>query len=410
MSVQLLTYVLPLVTLPFLTRVLGPREWGQLAFAEGYAAYLSIVIEYGFGLSATREVAQMRDSTQRRSSYLSNVLGAQVLLGILTVALTGIGVLIPGALASYRPMLPLAMMLGFCRSIFPLWYFQGLERLKIVSLLNILFGIAITVVILVFVRSSGDGKLVLGLRVVAALLSAVAALAIAYREIPMVSPTVRGVLLVLKEGRSLFLFRGIVSLYTTANVLLIGIIGTPLAVAWFAGAEKLCKACLSGLGPITQAFYPHISYLVKHNPADAAKATRLSVYFTVGAGAAAGLFLGLFAPIIVPILLGPKFGAAVPILRVMSILPPLIATSNVFGIQWMVALRMEKVFSWILAAAAVVNIILALLLTPRYGALGMALSMVVAETVVTGGIIVYLRIKNLDPWRIATADQELVAA
>jgi PST family polysaccharide transporter len=243
------------------------------------------------------------------------------------------------------------------------------------------------------------------------LVSAVAALVIAYREMPMVLPTFRGVMGVLKEGSSLFLFRGIVGLYTTANVLLIGIIGTPLAVAWFAGAEKICKACLSGLGPITQAFYPHISYLVKQNPADAAKATRLSVYFTVGAGTAAGLFLALFAPAIVPLLLGPKFITAVPILRVMSLLPPLIATSNVFGIQWMVALRMEKVFSWILAAAAVVNIGLAFLLTPRYGALGMAVSMVVAETVVTGGIIVYLRIKHLDPWRIAaTAEQELLAA
>ncbi|MFX9912081.1 oligosaccharide flippase family protein, partial [Acinetobacter baumannii] len=64
-GVQIANYLFPLITVPYLARVLGPKGWGMVAFAQAFGQYLMLVVEYGFSLSATREVARSRDSLER---------------------------------------------------------------------------------------------------------------------------------------------------------------------------------------------------------------------------------------------------------------------------------------------------------------------------------------------------------
>ena len=80
-GVHAFNYLIPLFTLPYLARVLGPEQWGALAFADAYARFVTLAIEYGFGLSATREIARIRHDPQARGRQLSGVFGAQLLLG-----------------------------------------------------------------------------------------------------------------------------------------------------------------------------------------------------------------------------------------------------------------------------------------------------------------------------------------
>lgn len=86
-GVQVVNYLFPLLTVPYLARVLGPKEWGLLAFTQAFGGYLQLLVEYGFGLSATRQVAQARDSLRRRAELLAGVLGAKVLLSFLALGL-----------------------------------------------------------------------------------------------------------------------------------------------------------------------------------------------------------------------------------------------------------------------------------------------------------------------------------
>lgn len=396
-SVQALNYVVPIFTLPFLARVLGPKHWGELAFAEGFAAYISIVVEYGFGLSASREIAQMRDQPDRCSIYFSNVVAAQILLALISYLLASIALLISGHFSSYTRLLPLAAWLALSRSILPSWFFQGLEKMKLIAALNIISNVIAAACLFLFVKRSEDAWLVLTIRAIGGTLAAASAFWLVYRAFAFVVPSRRSIASVLRNGFSLFLFKGLVSLYTAANVVLLGMLATPLVVAWFAGAEKICKAALSTLGPITQTFYPRINYLLKHDPYDAMKTLRYSIFITVGAGTAAGFCLLTAAPWLVHTLLGKGFERAIPILRILSPLPPLISASNVFGIQWMLSLRMERTFTWILVLASFANISCALALVPRMGAMGMAVSVDLAEAIVTGGVVVALILNKRNP-------------
>jgi len=120
------------------------------------------------------------------------------------------------------------------------------------------------------------------------------------------------------------------------------------------------------------------------------------------------LLLGLIAagvlmygsPFLVRLLLGPGYEGAVPLMRVLAWLLPLIALSNFLGIQWMLAQRMDRPFNIIIFIAGLLNVSLALLTVPRYGALGMAWVVVLSEAWVTGAMVVYLWWKGRLPWRV----------
>ena len=156
MSVQALTYVVPIVTLPFLARVLGRAHWGELALAEAYATYVSLLLEYGFGFSATRDIAHARNEGHIRSAKLSAVMGAQILLALRSLIVTAIVFLTVPAVANLRSFLALALLLAVTRSSFPIWYFQGMERMRYIAVSNAVVSVASAAAIFIMVRSTND--------------------------------------------------------------------------------------------------------------------------------------------------------------------------------------------------------------------------------------------------------------
>jgi PST family polysaccharide transporter len=114
-------------------------------------------------------------------------------------------------------------------------------------------------------------------------------------------------------------------------------------------------------------------------------------------GAVIGGVVFVLAPSLVRILLGSQYGPAVQVLRILALLPPLVALSNVLGIQWMLPLRLDRAFNTIIVASGIINLSLATALAPRYAAHGMAWAVVGAETFVTIAMCVVLRRWKLDP-------------
>jgi len=121
-----------------------------------------------------------------------------------------------------------------------------------------------------------------------------------------------------------------------------------------------------------------------------------------GGGVLMGGVIFLGAPLLVHLVLGRNFEAAVPVLRILALLAPLISLSNVFGIQWMLPLGMDRAFNTIILLAGVINVILAVILAPVYSDIGMAWAVVSAEAFVTGGIYLLLRWQKLDPMSYAS--------
>jgi polysaccharide transporter, PST family len=252
----IVNYAVPLVTIPYLVRVLGPAAWGLVAMAQGFGNYLNLVVEYGFNLSATREVARHQNDPERIADLVAGVMSAKLVLVLGGVALAlALQFAVP-ALQARPAVLWSGVVAGIALGLNPLWYFQGCERMRVVAALEIVTKSVAAGGVFFLVRSPADAWRVLGLQAGASLLSTGCGLVLAYREVTLRRPSAALTFSALRTGWSMFLFRSSAMLYTTGNSFLLGLFAPPVAVGYFAGAEKISKAVMGLLNPLNQAFYP----------------------------------------------------------------------------------------------------------------------------------------------------------
>lgn len=391
------TYLLPLITIPYLARVLGVAGWGLVAFAQAFGAYAGLGVEYGFVYSATREIARNRDNKEKVAEINAGVLGAKGLLSAGAIAAAIAARWYIPIFRSHPELLWAGTFSAIAQACSMLWFFQGLERMKFVAALDFSAKTAGTIAIFALVKIPDDGWKVLGLQGLAAWVAFLAGLAVAYKYVPFQAPRWRSVRNALRTGWSMFLFRGSVSLYTVGNAFILGLFVAPQFVGYYAGAEKISKACVMLLNPITQTLFPRLSHLIHRERERAAQLARVSLGVMASGGMAMGVSIFFMAPEIVRVILGSGYGPAVPVLRILALLPPLIAISNVFGIQWMLPLGMDRAFNAIIVIAGAINIGLAVAFAPVLKAEGMAWAVVLAEVFVSAAMYVLLRRRRLDP-------------
>jgi len=397
-GVQACTYALPLLTFPYLAHVLGPSGWGVVVFAQAIGDVIACVVEYGFDISGSREASRQRNDPERLSALISGVLGAKSLLAILCVA---------GALFSRRftqhiaPSLALfwaSTLWGVCQGINMLWFFQGLERMRLASALEIGGKVMATLSIFVLVHKPDDGWKVLAAQCVGCVLAHGVTVVLAYREVGFRWPTVSSVKGALRLGGSMFVFRIVQALSSSVNRLVLGAVAPVALLGEYAGAEKITRVFQQGMWPVNQALYPKLTQQAQKNPQGALKTVRLSLFFLGSLGALFGLAIFLGAPVLVHLVLGPAFQEAVPVLRVFSLWIPLIALTTVIIFQLLLPNHLDNQFNFVNVTAGLLGIGAALLLAPKLGAIGIAWAAVSAQAYTLAAFSVILWRAGLNPF------------
>ncbi|MEO8662118.1 MAG: oligosaccharide flippase family protein, partial [Bryobacteraceae bacterium] len=251
-GVQVCRKVLPLITMPYLARVLGPAVWGTVAFVSSLGEFVVLVIEFGFNLSATRQIAQDRFSPEKCGRIMAGVLGAQVALGTLCLTVAWLVSWYIPILRDNRPLLWAGLFYGLFQGMNPLWFFQGLERLRLAATLEITGKVIGLIGIFVVVKSPDNAWEALLLQGVPPLLSTVIGLFLAFREFPFVMPTPTLVKGALTSGWRLFVFRSGESLYGVGNAFILGLFAPIASVGYFAVGEKISKAVFGLLNPVRE--------------------------------------------------------------------------------------------------------------------------------------------------------------
>lgn len=400
-AIQLSSWLLPLATIFFLARRLGPEHWGLLVFMQGVAAYVIFLVSYGFTYSATREVARNRGDPDRLADVLAGVLGAKVTLAVLSLLIVIPASFLVPAIHRSQGLLWPTMLWAFAWAFSASWYYQGRERIGVAAGCEASARVLSLAGILAVVRSPDDTWKVLAIQGVLVFAAVLVEMGLAYREVRFRMPTPRLVWRTLRWGWSMFLLGGALSMYTIGNGFILGLFASSTVVAYYMGAERISKNFATLLSPITQAVFPRTSHLAEHARGEAARLTRTSLFLMGGAGCVIGILVFLGAPFLVRLVLGPGYEPAVVVLRILACLPPLIVASNVLAVQWMLALGLDRLVNKLMFAAGVLNVLLAVALVPRYLHVGMAIAVVTAEALVTFGLYAVVRIKHIDPLAIA---------
>lgn len=401
-GIQFAKYLLPLVTVPYLTRVLGPSDWGLVALTLAYGAYLGLPISYGFDYSGTREVAQARNDKNRLADIFAGVLGAKSLAVIVSVLLSwGVEHWVR-AFREHPKLVWAGVFASVAMNFAPNWYFQGLERMRLVAMLDVSGRIVATAGIFLFIHSGADDWKVLLVWGIGSSVGVVAGLLIAYQGISFRTPTWSLTWEALRKGWAMFITRSSTVIYTAGNSFILGLFAPTFVVGYYAGAEKIARAAVTTLQPLGQTLFPRMSALVRSSPAKAIRLTRVAVVIFGTIGVGGGLAIFFLAPWLVRIILGGAFMPAVPVLRILALLLPLIAIGTVLGTVWMLPHGLDGPVTLIVGGGAALNVVLGILIAPRYLETGMAWVVVFVEVFVAAGMFAYLSFTKKGFWNLRT--------
>jgi PST family polysaccharide transporter len=386
-------YMVPLVMIPYLVRVLGPAGFGAVSFAQGLINYIVLFTEYGFDWSATRKIAVYRQDSESVSHIALHVWVAKTFLCMASLGLLVLIVFLVPRLYEVRFLLIALYGLVLGNVLFPTWLFQGMERMTVIALINLAMKVGVLISVLTLVHAPQDSALYAGLTGGGAVVAGLTGLLVAVRTFRLKRTALSStdVAAVLREGRLLFLSKASVSLYTAGNAFILGMLTNHSVVGYYSAAERMVRGLQGLFGPIAQAVYPRfIKLAAESREKTVAWAGRLLAAMG-GMGLLLSLVVLLGAPLISEVMLGPAFAPSIPVIRLMAPIIFFVALSNVLGVQVMVPLRKDRAFTLVIFAAGLLNIALASVLAPTFGALGMAAAVVASELFVTVAMFIYLR-------------------
>lgn len=389
---QGLNYVIPVVTLPYLVRTLGVQAYGVIAFAQAFAQYFSVLTDYGFNFSATRYIAKNRTERESVAKMFWCVMFIKMILLCSGCLVLAVVLEWSSRFNSQALFFVIAYLSVIGSALYPQWYFQGMEQMKQISLVTGSARVITSAMLFIFVHSSADALTALGVLSAAPLLAGIIGFVVAYRDLrpAFYRPTIQELREVMIDGWHLFISTAAISLYTNTNVFLVGLIAGEEQAGYFSAAEKLIRAFTGLLGPITQAFFPHINMLVSEGRERALVFIRKALNLTASLSLLPSFTMIFFSGPIAHLLFGKNAAGSIPILPWIAPLPFLITVTNALGIQTMLSFGLDKQFSRILVSAGILNVVLAFPLIHLAAAKGAAISLLTTEIAVTIAMIIVL--------------------
>lgn len=377
-----LNVLLPLVTLPYILHIVGKANYGVYSYVYAIVQYVILFSTYGFNFSATKQISQCRDDEQAVSRIYNAVTACK---GLIAFSLTVILLLLSqwvfkGAIGTWMFIYGLGMIIG---DVFtPIWLFQGMEKMKYMTLVNASSKILFTILIFLLVRVSEDYQMLIFLNSCGYLLAGVLSLILVRRQfhLRLRKTTWTDICLQLKEGKEVFGSTFGMNLYRNANIIILRQFVTDDIVGLYSAAEKVVKGFQSLISPAAQALFPHLSLRFKGQPVKEQMRllSKVSIPFTaVVFVVTLGVFI--FAPLISNILCGKEFIASVPLIRIMTLVILFGEINYLVGIVGLINMDGQRYFFQSVLITGLFSVAFMLLATPYYGGSAAAWAMSLSE-------------------------------
>lgn len=390
---QAANYLLPLVTLPYITRVIGPENYGMVEFATVSMLYASALVTYGFTFTATRKIAELGDSFQRISRVFSVVLQSKLLL-LLLAALAFIPLLLfvpPYSIELKLMLFAFPSVIGW--ALYPDFFYQGRQDLGFIALMNLAIKLAGAALVFILLQEEKDYPLVLAINSFTQISAAVTALWFARKRYPWLQfnwQPFRLVKAYLKSGFYMFLSLFFTRLYTFGSILFIGFLLAPRELGLFAAALKLITVGQSFLfNPVGNALYPYLANLRKQGMDLYLRDRGRFRNYMLGVSALAATVIILLRDFWVELLFGAEYLEAAPALALMAPVMLLTTLSHFATKQGLMILKADALNLRVVWITGIVSVGLNLVLISNYGLMGAAWSKLGLELLLAALGLIY---------------------
>jgi PST family polysaccharide transporter len=390
MILQLSSYIVPFLLLPYLSRVLGLEGFGELAMLWTISAYIQILIDFGFFLWATKECAVIKEDRFALSDLWMVVLTIKSGISFLSLF-----IMIGASFVFSAPVwLYLFMWLSiFAQALMPSWLFQGAQKVFPLLIFSLSAQVFAAILTLICVKTADDIVFVSFSAALSWLLFSLAANFYAYKRFSLVfaRPHFEAIKSALKGAWYLFTVNVAVAFYNNLPAFMLGVFGSRNELAVFVGAQKIVLAIQGLFTPVSSAIFPRIAELAKNDTESANIFLKRAIGFSLLAMGGIALFVFIFAKEIISIVLGKEFEESASLLRIMVIGPVLVAANTLIYSGYIVVRNLASNMKMFFLALSIAALVVAILLIPAAKSAGAAALYVGIELSVFCGLIWKIR-------------------
>lgn len=373
-------YILPLITLPYLVRVLGIEYFGLLAFAIATITYFNIITDYGFSLTATRDISIHRNDKEKVVEIFSSVMTIKVILMFLSFFILCIFVFSFEKLSKDYLVYLLTFGTVVGQVLFPVWFFQGMERMKYITYLNIFAKSIFTVAIFIFVQEQSDFWIVPLLTSIGFIVAGIWSLYLVKKEfqVSFSFQKVETIKIYLLDGWDIFIQKIYVSLYTTTNIVVLGYFTNNTVVGYYAIAEKIIDIFRQFFTIISQVFFPYFVKKFKENNANAFKMLFKTSSYMLILSLCSLFFITFLGEYVIQFISGKFISESLMILNILTIGVIIIPFFSLYTAA-LVSIGYSKDLNKIARNSAVISIPMSVILINYFGAIGLACLTVILQ-------------------------------
>lgn len=387
--------IFPLITAPYVSRILEPDGIGIYHFAATYAGYFALVAMLGVPTYGVREVAKLRDKKAEMSLLVSQLF---TIVALTTAIVSVIYIFTLLVIYQLRIDFLLFLLSGFCIYLSPFqttWFYQGIEEFDFITIRTLIIKFLSVICLFIFVTQKND--------LIAYVVITVCGTVIAdiWNYLKMREKGVRPHLTTkdlkhhIKPIMLLFASSVAISIYTVLDTLMLGFISDYTEVGFYSNAMMMARVFLTIVTSLSIVSIPRFTYYM--NEGDTVNANLLAnKSFSFAGLLAFPLTIGMvcIAPVLIPWFFGEQYLGAVLPLRILSFINIAVGFSNILGIQILVGMGKDRLFLRCILYGAFSNFILNCLLIPSYGAIGASIASVIAELLITISMVYYVSMKT----------------
>lgn len=385
---QIAGYIFPLITIPYLARVIGVEGFGKIAFASAIIVWFQTVADWGFNYTATRDVAKNRDDKEKVSEIFSNVLWARCLLVLLSFALLVLAILIIPKFKENQAIILVTFLLVPGHIMFPDWFFQAMERMKYITILNILSKLLFTIAVFVFIKEKSDYILQPLFTSLGFVLSGFIAMyyILGRWKVKLQAPSIKPIMKTIKGSTDVFINNIVPNLYNSFSTVLLGFYGGSFSNGILDAGSKFVAVLQQFMGIISRVFFPFLSRKIEKHTLYRKINLFTAIVFS--------LILFLFAPLIIRLFFTSEFSQAVIVLRIMSFSIAFLALSNIYGTNYLIILRQEKQLRNITLISSLIGLTMSFPLIMAFDYIGAAITITLTRAILGISIMYHATISK----------------
>ena len=364
---QVAGYAFPLITMPYLARVIGVEGFGKIAFASAIMVWIQTIADWGFNYTATRDVAKNREDKDKVSDIFSRVLWARCLLMLLSFVLLVLLVLLIPKFRENTAVIFVTFLMIPGHIMFPDWFFQAMERMKYITILNLLSKLLFTILVFIFVKDKDDyilQPLFVSLGFVLAGIVAMYYILVKWKVELRLVPF-KLVFATIKYSTDVFVNNIAPNLYNAFSTILLGILSGNAANGILDAGKRFYQIMYGFVSNVSRVFFPLLSRkLEKH-------AFFAKVYLLIGLFSSIFLFVG--APLLIKIFFGEDFNESVFVLRLISVSFLFLTMQSIYGSNYLLIIGREKLMRNITIFSSIVGFVMAFPLIYYFSYIGAAI-------------------------------------